>query len=168
MWLVIRHRRIVCLGANGPAGNFLHGFAVDDGYCVLIGEVDEHSRTRTLEFKPFNVVAFDPQLTGFLVCTEVDSDQEGMVERHGKPSDALDAATCLQIKNLNRLVVLACKKEPTSFFVHGKMIEISGKPGKRHRGFQLQRYRGLGRCTEARSHRNYKEEDDAQNPPASF
>src|SRR5260370_12533377 len=82
MWLVIRHRRIVCLGANGPAGNFLHGFAVDDGYCVLIGEVDEHSRTRTLEFKPFNVVAFDAQLTGFLVCTEVDSDQEGMVERH--------------------------------------------------------------------------------------
>src|SRR5437660_383850 len=230
MWFVIRHRRIVCLGANGPASNFLHGFPVNDGYCVIVGEVDEHSRTRTLELKSFNMVAIDGQLTGFLVCTEIDSDQEGMVERHvltagdhvesfcscvkkrrvrqpfnvslfgiilaskdsqetfvavgdedaigfGKvedgvrrpeTSDALDAAICIQIENFNRLVVLACEKEPGSFFVHGKMIELAAKSRKGDGGFKLQWCGGLGRCTEARRHRNYKEEDEAQNPPASF
>jgi len=38
--------------------------------------------TRTLERKPFNVVAFDAQFADFLVCMEVDRDQEGMVQRN--------------------------------------------------------------------------------------
>src|SRR5258705_3134651 len=98
MWFVIRHRRIVCLGANGPASNFLHGFPVNDGYCVLVGEVDEHSRTRTLELKSFNMVAIDAQLTGFLVCTEIDSDPEGISDRHFPAPDDQPERSCRRLR----------------------------------------------------------------------
>ena len=110
-----------------PYGLLLAAFAASDHVESFRGCIETRRvcarQSCNVSFFGIILPAKDPEKT-FVAVSHEKSIGFGKIKdgvRRAESSDALDAVICLQIKDLNRLVVLARKKEPAANFVHCKM-----------------------------------------------